>query len=125
MIESIQTQQVFTKSFKRYGKVYPAQPTKYQVALKRNSYIAILENGIETASFNIGDTAEYGSYNLRYLGKIIQISDKGVTIEEPYKMYGKDHGRRHRLGLNEFCWRNSGFDLGAAVKFNQEEMLYI
>ena len=125
MIELIKIQPVFTKESKRFGKVYPAMPTKYSVAVDRNKSITIFENGAQTASFNIGDTAEYGSYNLRYLGKIIQISEKTVTIEEPYKMYGKDHGRRHRLDMERFCWRNSGFDLDKVTKFNQEEMYYI
>ena len=65
------------------------------------------------------------SYNLRYLGKIIQISANTVTIEEPYNMYGQPHGRRHRLDMNEFCWRNSGFDLAEANRQNFEESHYI
>jgi len=125
MIKLTKIQPVYTKESKRWGRVYPAQLTKYSVAVDRNRSIQIFENGLQTASFNLGDTAEYGSYNLRYLGQIIQISDKSVTIEEPYKMYGKDHGRRHRLSMNEFCWRNSGFDLAKAVEWNREESMYI
>ena len=105
--------------------VYPAQPTKYAVDIKKNKSISIFEDGKQTASFQVGDTAEYGSYNLHYLGKIIQISETSVTIEEPYKMYGKDHGQRHRLDLNTFCWRNSGFDLAKITAFNREESYYI
>jgi hypothetical protein len=118
--------QVFTKERKRYGMVYPAQSTKYSVDInKTKDLIAIYEDGRCTARFNLGDTAEYGSYNLRYLGRIIQISEKTVTIEEPYNMYGQPHGRRHRLDMNEFCWRNSGFDLAKANKHNIEESYYI
>ena len=118
--------QVFTKARKRYGMVYPAQPTKYAVDLnKAKDLIAIYEDGRCTARFHLGDPAEYGSYNLRYLGKIIQISEKTITIEEPYNMYGKDHGRRHRLDMHEFCWRNSGFNLAEATKHNMEESYYI
>ena len=118
--------QVFTKARKRYGMVYPAQPTKYAVDInKTKDLIAIYEDGKCTARFNLGDTAEYGSYNLHYLGKIIQISANTVTIEEPYNMYGQNHGRRHRLDMNEFCWRNSGFDLEKIKKYNMEESYYI
>ena len=117
--------QVFTKERKYRGVAYPTQATKYKVDVKRNESISIFENGECTASFKMGDTAEYGSYNLHYLGQIIQISETSVTIEEPYKMYGHDHGRRHRLHMNEFCWRNSGFDLDRINNFNREESYYI
>lgn len=118
--------QVFTKERKRRGMVYPAQPTKYAVDInKQKNMIAIYEDGKCTARFNLGDQAEYNSYNLSYLGKIIQITENSVTIEEPYNMYGENHGRRHRLHMNEFCWRNSGFDLAKTMQRNREESYYI
>jgi hypothetical protein len=118
--------QVFTKARNRRGLVYPAQPTKYAIDInKSKDLIAIYEEGKCTARFNLGDLAEYNSYNLSYLGKIIQITESTVTIEEPHNMYGENHGRRHRLNMNEFCWRNSGFDLAKTIKRNQEESYYI
>jgi hypothetical protein len=117
--------QVFTKARKFRGTVIPAQATDYSVEVQKNKSITIFKNGKPGASFQIGDTAEYGSYNLHYLGQIIQISANSVTIEEPYKMYGKDHGRRHRLNMNQFCWRNYEFNLARITKFNQEESYYI
>jgi hypothetical protein len=117
--------QVFTKSRKRYGKVYPSQPTKYHVSVERNKSITIFEDGKETSSFNIGDTVVYDSYNLYYTGTIIQISETSVTVEEPYKMYGSDHGRRHRMPMERFCWRNSGLDLERINKENFETSHYI
>ena len=125
MIELIKIQPVFTKSSKRFGKVYPAKPTKYSVAADRNKSITIFEDGKQTSTFNMGDTVVYDSYNLYYTGKIIQISETSVTVEEPYNVYGKDHGRRHRMPMERFCWRNSGLDLDRINNFNREESYYI
>jgi len=125
MIELIKIQPVFTKSSKRFGKVYPAKPTKYSVAADRNKSITIFEDGVQTSTFNMGDTVVYDSYNLYYTGKIIQISETSVTVEEPYAQYGKDHGRRHRMPMERFCWRNSGLDLDRINKENMETSYYI
>lgn len=54
-------------------------------------------------TFNIGDQAEYDSYNLDYTGEIVAIGAKTITIE--------DHGERHRLDLHTFSWRNWNFDV--------------
>jgi len=125
MSKSIEIKPVFAKSFKRWGKVYPAKPTKYSVATDRNKSITIFEDGKQTSSFNMGDTVVYDSYNLYYTGKIIQISETSVTVEEPYAQYGKDHGRRHRMPMERFCWRNSGLDLERINKENIETSYYI
>lgn len=49
-------------------------------------------------TFRVGDLAEYHSYNLSYLGKILSITAKTVTIAED--------GRKRRLDLYTFSWRN-------------------
>ena len=68
-------------------------------------------------SFNVGDIAEYDSYNLHYLGEIQQITQNTVTINQ------KSTGRGNkRLGLYEFSWRNYDFDLRKHSKHNLEEM---
>ena len=68
-------------------------------------------------TFRIGDKAEYDSYNLSYIGTIIGIGAKTVTIE--------DHGDKRRLDLYEFCWRNWNFDLEKITKRNHEESMCI
>jgi hypothetical protein len=70
-------------------------------------------------TFKIGDVAEYDSYNLHYLGAIIGITEKTVTIQE-------QHGtRRRRLPLREFSWRNWNFDLETVVARNADTMQHI
>jgi len=56
-------------------------------------------------TYRIGDSAEYGSYNLSYMGKITAIGPRSVTIHET-RHTGSPTGTRHVLTLNEFDWRN-------------------
>ncbi len=69
-----------------------------------------------SVSFNLNDSAEYDSYNLSYIGKIIGITDKTVTINPNYS-----EGNR-RLKLGDFCWRNWDFNLDKKVAENAAEM---
>jgi hypothetical protein len=69
--------------------------------------------------FGMGDIAEYDSYNLSYIGKIIGITDKTITIEEQY------NDKVHRLKLVDFCWRNWDFDLEKINKSNAETSMCI
>lgn len=118
-------QQVFTKARQRFGTLYPAKATEFEVEITKNKSISVYKNGVLTNTFQIGSTAEYDSYNLKYTGSIIAISDKRIIIEEPYKMYGSDHGRRHSLDLYTFCWRNYDFDAVKTAQHNYEESMYI
>jgi hypothetical protein len=61
-------------------------------------------------SFNLGDKAEYDSYNLSYYGTITKISPKQVWIE--------DHGTTRRLKIEDFCWRNYRFNLKQTIESN-------
>jgi hypothetical protein len=61
-------------------------------------------------TFRIGEIAEWGSYNLSYMGTIVAIGRKTVTIE--------DHGSKHRLALAKFAWRNRHFNAEAAQRQN-------
>ena len=64
--------------------------------------------------FRFGDRAEYASYNLHYLGTIMSIGEKTVTIAE-------DESRvRHRLSLYEFSWRTRNLDLDAIAARNRD-----
>lgn len=115
---------------KRYGKgrtldyvsaiVVPGEYIRLQAEKEQYSQGATIKVTHEN-TFKVGDTAVYGSYNFIYTGKIIAISEKTVTIEEPYG----EGSKRHRLSLYEFCWRNDDFDLDAICKLNHETMLHI
>jgi hypothetical protein len=67
-------------------------------------------------TFELGGQAEYDSFNLKYLGKIVGITDKGVTILPRYS-----GGGTKRLDLYTFCWRNCRFDLDAITAHNAAE----
>src|SRR5512140_1810078 len=68
-------------------------------------------------TFRIGDQAEYDSYNLSYVGTIVAIGEKTVTIE-----HGAGQKQRSRLSLRECARRNYDFDLDRIRAENQAEM---
>ena len=72
--------------------------------------------------FEIGDMAEYDSYNLHYTGKIITIGPKTVTIES---YPGTRMAEKRRLDLHTFCWRNWNFDAKRIANYNAEEMMHL
>lgn len=66
--------------------------------------------------FQIGDVAEYDSYNLSYLGRISGITDKRVTIKKPdYKGDAKAS-----LDIAQFNSRNKNLNVAETVRRNQE-----
>ena len=69
--------------------------------------------------FNIGDHAEYDSYNLKYCGPIKQITAKGVTIQKRYSETCT------RLPWDRFSWRNWDYDAEKIANENAETMQYI
>lgn len=70
-------------------------------------------------TFKIGDWAEYASYNLTYIGQIVAIGEKTVTIRH-------EHGEaKSRLSLDRFAWRNWDFDLDKIRERNSNELYYI
>ena len=72
-------------------------------------------------TFQLGDYAEYDSFNLSYYGEIANITEKCVTIVERYGRYRKTH----RLDLYTFIWRNRAFDLAKIEARNADTMQYI
>ncbi len=110
------------KVFTKARKHYPAVETKYSVEIERNLSIAIFIDEIQVNKFQIGDEAEYGSYNLIYTGPITKITDKMVQVTA---YPGTRNERKHNLSLDTFCWRNEKFDAEKVAKHNQEEMYYI
>jgi hypothetical protein len=109
--------QVMTPGRKRMGQIYPPTPTEYAVDVKPGRSIQIYRNGTACRSFQVGDEAEYDSYNLNYTGTITAITDKAVSILK--------YGETRRLNIYEFCWRNWDFDAVKTAARNAEEMMYI
>ncbi len=68
-------------------------------------------------TFQIDDSAIYDSYNLYYTGKIVNIGPKTVTIEK--------YGRRHRLNIYEFAWRNYRYNDKRIAAHNADTWMYI
>jgi hypothetical protein len=64
--------------------------------------------------FKIGDSAVYDSFNFEYVGTIVAIGDKTITIE--------NHGRKHRLSVYMFSRHNDNFDLARIERRRAEWM---
>ncbi len=123
--ELIQVHPVMTKARKRFGIEYPSQSTTHNADVMPNESIRIFGSYCGKdydKTFKIGDTVEYDSYNLSYMGRIVSISDKGVGIVAEHGARG---GKTNRLGLDEFCWRNYNLDVAAKQAENHETMMYI
>jgi hypothetical protein len=72
-------------------------------------------------TFHIGDTAEWGSHNISYMGRILKITQNTVTIS--HSRFGSGRGTNKVLKLHQFCWRNKQFDVAATEKSNRIEMM--
>lgn len=75
------------------------------------------EEHVYLKDFSVGDVAEYDSFNMSYTGRIVSITEKGVTIEEQVGCRGV---RRHRLDLETFDRRNWDFDAEETARRNSE-----
>jgi len=106
---------VMTRATKRT----PAQATNYVAKITPKKSISVSRDGNAFKTFNVGDMAEYDSYNLSYYGTIINISEKTVAIVERHT----DH--LHRLTIERFCWRNHNFDLAKTQASNSETSQHI
>lgn len=69
-------------------------------------------------TFQIGDKAEYDSYNLSYFGPIKSITKKNVIIKDT-------SGKNRRLPHAAFHWRNINFDIAKKSAENSNTMMYI
>jgi hypothetical protein len=70
--------------------------------------------------FKIGDHAEYDSYNLKYVGTIVKIGPKTVTIK-----HYEHTATVTMLDLYNFINRNWDYDAVAIAAHNSEEMMHI
>lgn len=106
------------EEFTSNGRMYFMELKNGTLTLKANYAYDDKEN--TEVSFEVGDEAEHGSYNLIYTGKIVSITPKTVTVER------KDIGcGNRRLKWNEFAWRNHDFDAAKVASYNSNEMMYI
>ena len=86
----------------------------------RDSYNSESDYGYSN-EFQVGDTAEYDSYNLSYTGEITKITEKTVTIMAyPDSPTMK---RAHRLDIHQFAWRNYDFNREETARKNSEMMM--
>jgi hypothetical protein len=65
-------------------------------------------------TFKVGDTVAVGSYNFTYLGKIVGISEKTVTVQEELG------GKQTRLDLYTFDRRNYDLNLVEIARRNAD-----
>ena len=93
--------------------------TSYDVTVEPGKFVIVKRKDEKPVKFEIGDTAEYDSYNLKYLGKITSITSKTVTIQPKYET------RKRRLKLQDFAWRNWDYDFERISHENFETMMYI
>lgn len=113
---------IMTKARKRFGREYPAQETGFFAEVVKNTSIRLTGTHSGRAvdiTFKLGDTAEYDSFNLRYLGKIVQISEKRIVVQPNYG------DTRKSMDLYSFAWRNHNFNLEDAIAENAETSQYI
>lgn len=67
--------------------------------------------------FKIGDAAEYDSWNLKFVGNIVAIGPKTVTVKHYH-----NSANVTRLSLYEFVDRNWDFNEERHAKYNAEEL---
>ena len=90
---------------------------KYRVTLMPGSYAVIEyfkdDQFVSMRRFEVGDEAEYDSFNLQYTGIIRAIGPKTVTVESSFE------GKK-RLKAAEFGWRNWDFNSAEVARRNAE-----
>jgi len=93
--------------------------TTYEVNPVPGKCIRVQRKDERPVYFEIGDEAEYDSYNLKYTGKIVSITEKTVTIKPKYE------NKNRRLNIRDFAWRNWNFDSEKVAAENSDTMNYI
>lgn len=104
-----------------------AQKDYYQAVLFKNKSITISGDygnhvdGPKTfrLTFNMGDKAVCGSYNLIYTGKIVFIGEHFVRVLE------QGYSKPKQLTLSEFIFYNWNYNAEKISKHNSEEMYHI
>lgn len=123
MAKTIKYEPIMTKARKRFGREYPAQPTKHNAEVTVGESIRIWGTeykGDYEQTFKVGDVAVYGSYNLIYTGVITSIGTKTVTIR-----HYEEGSEVSQLDLNTFAGRNWDYDAQRIADANFETSQYI
>ncbi len=117
-------QNIQPKPYTKFGTTthHPTEVNIYHVDIAPKKSIRLYGTQINQITgplefdktFNIGDQAEYDSYNLSYTGEIVTIGAKTITVE--------DHGEKHRLDLHTFSWRNWDFDAQRIFENNMDTL---
>ena len=111
------------KSYTKFGVIHqPEEKNIYHADIAPKKSIRLYGTQINhlpgpvdfDKTFNIGDQAEYASYNLDYTGEIVAIGAKTIIIE--------DHGEKHRLDLHTFAWRNWNFNVQVIFDNNMDTL---
>jgi len=93
----------------------------YKTTLVPGSHVIVetFDEGrfISMRKFEVGDTAEYDSFNLHYTAPIVAIGKTTVT----FKVYD----RKKRLKAESFAWRNWNFNAAEIARRNAETSQYI
>jgi len=111
------------KDRKKGGKLIPGVVEEGQRAeIVKNKSIRLFgtyQGEAYDRTFKIGDIAEHDSFNLRYLGTIVSISEKCVGIKDKYD------DKVYRLDLYTFNWRNRKLDVAEVERQNTETSHHI
>ncbi len=109
----------------RFGQKYGGQDSGMMARIGKRDGVAFIHltgsynDKAVDITFKVGDTVEYDSYNLRYLGVIEKITDKRITVQPRYG------ARRKSMDLYSFAWRNYNFKLEEALEENAQTSMYI
>ena len=95
---------------------YVSGARRYKATLVPGKHIIVEafrdDQFVSMRKFEIGDEAEYDSYNLRYTAPIVSIGKSTVT----FKVY--DH--KKRIKAENFAWRNWDFNAAEIARRNAE-----
>jgi len=94
---------------------------KYTVTPKKSITVQKIRDGKvqDIYHYQVGDIAEYDSYNLHYFGTIESIGAKTVTIQPRYS------NKKRRLKFETFAWRNGNQSIDEKFDRNSDTMMYI
>lgn len=100
---------------------YVSGDRRYKATLVPGKHIIVEffrdDQFVSMRKFEVGDVAEYDSYNLHYTAPIVSIGKSTVT----FKVY--DH--KKRLKAENFAWRNWDFNAEEIARRNAETSQYI
>lgn len=100
---------------------YVSGARRYKATLVPGKHIIVEffrdDQFVSMRKFEVGDLAEYDSYNLHYTAPIVSIGKSTVT----FKVY--DH--KKRLKAENFAWRNWDFNAEEIARRNAETSQHI